>query len=205
MDIDFNPGPGLVTFTTLAMSAFLALFLLKITENAIYPINGQIQVPVSNTLVQELTAPPAEQTAPPAAPADTACAVSRLFPQSVLQWCSPITRFANRHSLPPDLIASVVWLESGGNPVAYSRSGAVGLMQIMPRDGLSASFQCVNGPCFADRPSIAELQDPEYNIAFGTRMLAGLFRRYGNLPRCVEILRPDECRLLLRRQGTQAF
>ncbi len=181
METDFNPGPGLVTLATLIMSAFLALFLLKVTENAVYPINGQIQVPVSSTLVQELTAPAVEETAPQAAPADTTCAVSRLFPQSVLQWCSPITRYATRHSLPPDLIASVVWLESGGNPVAYSRSGAVGLMQIMPRDGLAASFQCTNGPCFADRPSIAELQDPEFNVAFGTRMLAGLLRRYGNL------------------------
>ena len=72
-------------------------------------------------------------------------------------------------------------MESGGNPLAYSRSGAVGLMQVMPRDGIAASFQCVNGPCFASRPTIAELQDPEFNVEYGTRMLAGLFARLGSL------------------------
>jgi soluble lytic murein transglycosylase-like protein len=70
--------------------------------------------------------------------------------------------------------------ESGGDPQAYSHSGAVGLMQVMPRDGIAATFNCTNGPCFASRPTIAELQDPEYNIAFGTRMLAGLSRKYGS-------------------------
>jgi hypothetical protein len=180
MDIDFNPGPGLVTLVTLVMSALLAIFLLKITENTIYPTQGEIHLPLSKTLVDELTAPVDEQATVEDTPADAACAVSRLFPQSVSQWCGLITRYANRHDLPADLVASVIWLESGGNPQAYSRSGAVGLMQIMPRDGIAASFQCINGPCFADRPSIAELQDPEFNVAFGTRMLAGLFRRYGN-------------------------
>lgn len=61
--------------------------------------------------------------------------------------------------------------------MAYSRSGAVGLMQVMPRDGLAAKFQCVNGPCFASRPTRAELEDPAFNIEYGTRMLAGLYQR----------------------------
>lgn len=71
--------------------------------------------------------------------------------------------------------------ESGGNPKAYSHSGAVGLMQIMPRDGIAASFMCINGPCFGSRPTIKELEDPEFNIEFGTRMLSGLISKYGNV------------------------
>ncbi len=51
-------------------------------------------------------------------------------------------------------------------------------MQVMPRDGLAAAFQCVNGPCFVNRPTIVELQDPEFNVAYGTRMLAGLVGKY---------------------------
>ena len=109
------------------------------------------------------------------------CKVSEEYPPSILQWCDLITSYAEQASLSPDLIAAVIWQESGGNPLAYSHSGAVGLMQVMPRDGIAASFQCVNGPCFASRPTTEELQNPEYNIRYGTRMLAGLVKRQGSL------------------------
>jgi hypothetical protein len=54
-------------------------------------------------------------------------------------------------------------------------------MQVMPRDGIASSFMCKNGPCFTDRPTTAELQDPEFNISFGTRMLAKLLQRSGSM------------------------
>jgi soluble lytic murein transglycosylase-like protein len=54
-------------------------------------------------------------------------------------------------------------------------------MQVMPSDGPSASFMCANGPCFSDRPTIQELNDPEFNISYGTRMLAGLMRKTGDV------------------------
>ena len=54
-------------------------------------------------------------------------------------------------------------------------------MQVMPRDGLAASFMCVNGPCFANRPTTEQLQDPEFNISYGTKMLAELVSKYGNM------------------------
>jgi soluble lytic murein transglycosylase-like protein len=71
-------------------------------------------------------------------------------------------------------------MESGGDPEAYSASGAVGLMQVMPRDGLAASFECINGPCFASRPTIRELLEPGYNVEYGSQMLAGLIDRLGS-------------------------
>ncbi len=103
------------------------------------------------------------------------------YPADILQWCDLITEYAIANGLPADLIAAVVLLESGGQPLAYSRSGAVGLMQVMPRDGIAASFDCINGPCFASRPSIAELQDPRFNIAYGSQMLASLIQKHGNV------------------------
>ena len=112
---------------------------------------------------------------------DGNCNVSNQFPQKITQWCGLITEYALQYNLDPDLVAAVVWLESGGNSQAYSHSGAVGLMQVMPSDGLAASFMCANGPCFKDRPSTNELFDPEFNIAFGTKFLAGLVRKYGNV------------------------
>jgi len=109
------------------------------------------------------------------------CRVSSNYPAEILQWCELITAKADQTGLSPDLIAALIWQESGGNPLAYSKSGAVGLMQVMPRDGLAANFTCVNGPCFASRPTIEELQDPEYNVDYGTGMLAGLVKRTGSL------------------------
>lgn len=109
---------------------------------------------------------------------DQDCAVSQDFPDQVRRWCDEITHYAESYSVSPNLIAAVIWQESGGNPDAYSHSGAVGLMQIMPRDGLAAEFMCINGPCFASRPTIAELEDPSYNIEFGVKMLAGLYQRH---------------------------
>lgn len=110
-----------------------------------------------------------------------ACQLSESFPASILQWCHLITQYAVKRGLDAELVAALIWQESGGDPLAYSRSGAVGLMQIMPRDGLAAGFICANGPCFSNRPTSEQLQDPEFNIAYGTRMLAGLLRRNGSL------------------------
>jgi hypothetical protein len=112
---------------------------------------------------------------------DGQCQVSSLYPPKITRWCDLITQYSTKHNLDPDLVAALIWLESGGNELAYSHSGAVGLMQVMPRDGLAASFMCANGPCFQDRPSSDELRNPENNIAFGTRYLASLLQRNGNL------------------------
>ncbi|MCX8060983.1 MAG: transglycosylase SLT domain-containing protein [Anaerolineales bacterium] len=108
------------------------------------------------------------------------CEVSQRFPERVRQWCDAIMSASTKYNLPPDLIASVIWIESGGDPLAYSHSGAVGLMQVMPRDGLASQFQCVNGPCFANRPTIEQLEDPQFNIHYGTKLLANLIKRHGN-------------------------
>lgn len=110
------------------------------------------------------------------------CRVSSNFPPSVLRWCGLITQHAEENNLDPNLVAALIWHESGGNAKAYSKNGAVGLMQVMPRDGLAESFQCKGEPCFADRPSIRELEDPAFNIQYGTRMLSDLAGKHrGNL------------------------
>jgi soluble lytic murein transglycosylase-like protein len=109
------------------------------------------------------------------------CSLSTQVPNTIRQWCDLIDRYSNQNGLPPSLIAALITQESAGNPNAYSHSGAVGLMQIMPRDGIATKFMCKNGPCFHDRPSMAELYDPEYNIQWGTQFLASLLARHGNI------------------------
>lgn len=117
----------------------------------------------------------------PADTADGACSISASYPDNIQQWCALIDRYAGEQGVDPNLVAAVMLQESGGNRDAYSKSGAVGLMQVMPRDGLAASFTCINGPCFASRPSMDELFDPEFNIDYGVRMLAGLINRHGDV------------------------
>jgi soluble lytic murein transglycosylase-like protein len=109
------------------------------------------------------------------------CPISSRYPDSIRQWCSLITTSAAKYELEPDLLAAVMLQESGGNPGALSKSGAVGLMQIMARDGKAAEYMCKNGPCFAKRPSMEELYDPAFNMDYGARMLAGLIGRHGSV------------------------
>jgi len=114
-------------------------------------------------------------------PEDTVnCSLSSAYPKNIQQWCWLIETSAQETDLPASLIAAVMLQESGGEPLINSSSGAVGLMQVMPRDGVAAEFMCVNGPCFASRPTIEELQDPAYNVNYGSQMLAGLYFKYGS-------------------------
>lgn len=109
------------------------------------------------------------------------CSYQERYPVEIAQWCRKIETSAREHGVDPLLIAAVMLVESGGQPDVISSSGAVGLLQVMPRDGLAASFMCANGPCFSERPSMAELLDPRFNIDYGTNMLAGLIAREGNV------------------------
>ncbi len=120
------------------------------------------------------------------------CAISDRYPSSVMQWCDLIEQYSTENGLDPKLVSAVILKESNGQPDAYSKSGAVGLMQVMPRDGLAARFICLNGPCFSDRPSMKELFDPEYNVAYGTRMLASLIRSTGNLREALKAYGPKD-------------
>jgi hypothetical protein len=71
---------------------------------------------------------------------------------------------SNRYRLDPDFVNSVVSAESGFNPRAVSRKGALGLMQLMPQ---TASQLGVDNPF-----------DPAKNAEGGTRYLRILLERY---------------------------
>lgn len=109
------------------------------------------------------------------------CRHKERYPAGIVDWCQMIEDSARQFGLDPLLIAAVIKVESGGQPEVISHSGAVGLMQVMPRDGVAAGFQCINGPCFAARPTTDELKDPAFNVMYGTRLLAGLIERNGNI------------------------
>lgn len=92
---------------------------------------------------------------------DTEAVLSAYWSYRVRQWEPMIIREAQRRELDPDFLASLVWMESRGDPAAVGPVGAVGLMQVMSRE---AGFEW--------RPSEAELKDPATNLFWGTRTLS---------------------------------
>ncbi len=118
------------------------------------------------------------------------CALSSQYPESIRQWCAEIEQYARENGLDPNLVSAVMLQESAGQPDAYSKSGAVGLLQVMPRDGKAASFNCPGGPCFASRPTMQQLFDPKFNISYGTQLLASLIQKYGDIREALKAYGP---------------
>jgi hypothetical protein len=95
---------------------------------------------------------------------------------TVGRWEGLAKKYAELHDLDYRLILAVIWVESGGDPDAVSEQGAVGLMQVMPSDGMSKKLY---GSLFANRPATKELLDPAKNIMHGSAILADMVNSWG--------------------------
>jgi soluble lytic murein transglycosylase-like protein len=58
--------------------------------------------------------------------------IARLFTPEVQHWAADIARWSNEYGVDANLIATVMQIESCGDPLALSRAGAQGLFQVMP-------------------------------------------------------------------------
>jgi soluble lytic murein transglycosylase-like protein len=76
-----------------------------------------------------------------------------------------IEKAAASYDVEADLLRAVIVVESGFNPKAVSRKGAVGLMQLMPAT--------------ARQYGAANAYDPRQNVHAGARYLRSLMNRYG--------------------------
>jgi len=76
-----------------------------------------------------------------------------------------IARAAQAASVRPELVRAVIVVESGFNPRAISRRGAIGLMQLLPTT--------------ARRYGAFNAFDPEQNIRAGALYLSDLIARFG--------------------------
>jgi soluble lytic murein transglycosylase-like protein len=103
---------------------------------------------------------PAREAAPQAA------SLALLFDPAVRYWQERIMAWSAQFRLDPNLVATVMQIESCGDPDALSRSGAMGLFQVMP-------FHFSTGE---------DGFDPEVNAARGLRYLRLGLERGGGLP-----------------------
>jgi soluble lytic murein transglycosylase-like protein len=55
-----------------------------------------------------------------------------VFTPEVVRWSGEILRWSEQYKLPPEVIATVMQIESCGDPEAQSSAGAQGLFQVMP-------------------------------------------------------------------------
>jgi soluble lytic murein transglycosylase-like protein len=96
--------------------------------------------------------------------------LSPVFTPQVRAWEGHILVWAGEHGLDPNLVATVMQIESCGNPRAVSRSGAQGLFQVMP-------FHFSTGE---------DMQDPETNARRGLAYLAeSLLQSNGDVRRAL--------------------
>ena len=65
-------------------------------------------------------------------PSQTGISLSPVFTPEVQHWGAAIQRWATAAGLDPNLVATVMQIESCGDPSARSQAGAMGLFQVMP-------------------------------------------------------------------------
>jgi soluble lytic murein transglycosylase len=98
-----------------------------------------------------------------------------------------IARHSRTHRLHPALIRAVIKTESDFDPLAVSRAGAIGLMQLMPQTAV--------------RLEVRDSYNPDENIGGGTKYLRQLLDRFnGNLPLALAAYNAGE-RAVERYQG----
>ena len=81
---------------------------------------------------------------------------------------------AKRHGVDRDLVHAVIAAESGYNPAAVSRAGAIGLMQVMPATAADYGVRAAG-----------ELFAPETNVNVGTRHLKRLITKYRSVGQAI--------------------
>jgi len=75
-----------------------------------------------------------------------------------------INRAAAQYQVDPALVRAIIFAESGYNPAAVSKRGAIGLMQLMPGTAKAMGVE----DCF----------DPEHNIYGGVKYFKKLFNQF---------------------------
>ena len=100
----------------------------------------------------------------PVAPASPAAAGAVPVPNTPASYRAMIDRVAHETAVSPKLLHAVIQVESGYQPKAVSRAGAMGLMQLMPETAL--------------RFGVRDAYDPQQNIRGGALYLKWLLEYF---------------------------
>ena len=82
---------------------------------------------------------------------------------------------ARNYDLDPALLAAVIYQESKFKADARSKSGAIGLMQLLPGTARGIALH-TGGTAFR----VDDLYDPEINVRYGAWYLRHLLQKYGD-------------------------
>ncbi len=153
------------------MSQRTIIRLIPIQVFALCLVAGWLAVQAVQALIHDggalasLQAAAAPQPRLELAAAAAAGTLAPVFTPEIMHWQDKIAAWSKTYGLDPNLVATVMQIESCGAPHVVSSSGAQGLFQVMP-------FHFAAGE---------EMQDPDTNAARGLAYLAlGLQRSGGN-------------------------
>ncbi|MFQ5943125.1 MAG: lytic transglycosylase domain-containing protein [Anaerolineales bacterium] len=110
--------------------------------------------------------------------------IPEAFTSEVKHWAPDILRWSVEHDLPPELVATVMQIESCGHPSILSNAGAAGLFQVMPfhfgagEDPLDPETNALRGLSYLAR----SLELAEGNTALA---LAGYNGGHGQIKRAI--------------------
>ncbi|MCR4301430.1 MAG: lytic transglycosylase domain-containing protein [Sulfuricaulis sp.] len=90
----------------------------------------------------------------------------RVRSTNLMRFSPLVEKAAREHEVDQGLLHAVITVESGYDPHAVSRKGAVGLMQLMPQT--------------ARRYGVRNIRDPDQNIQGGARYLRDLMGKFNN-------------------------
>ncbi|MCP5094164.1 MAG: transglycosylase SLT domain-containing protein [Chloroflexi bacterium] len=105
----------------------IGIFALFVLPKA-FTINAEESVTDNNNVLPEAVT----NIGAGAAGAATTGAISPVFSQEVQYWASKIVTWSAIYELDPNMVATIMQIESCGDPKAISSAGAQGLFQVMP-------------------------------------------------------------------------
>lgn len=111
----------ILMFVTAVVVTF-AIFVLPNLLGGVEDIAGAAPLnAISDSVTENAPAPPAASGG-----------ISPIFSPEVQHWAAEIVRWAGEHNLDPNAVATIMQIESCGDPQAVSIAGAQGLFQVMP-------------------------------------------------------------------------
>lgn len=114
----------ILVFVLVGALLFALLVMPRLASADLPLINHNAAENSANMLANQ---PPANQTT-----VNYTGKISPVFSNEVKYWEADIVRWANNHNLDPDMVATIMQIESCGDPQALSIAGAQGLFQVMP-------------------------------------------------------------------------